>query len=199
MDVWYNVKQAPGRHLCEEKASASLPVREGSPWPCYWPSMWTEALCWMLPNWRGNSGVPHWPLTLIDPCYNQKNNKLLIKCLLQNIWVADRVPWCGTIPPPHLCDWSGKGVSKPKETADEHVLRQMQIMWHLKTTAREVPAHKLQVVADTLKGRCPWDCSTGGFVNKMLGSAPWVYVMRMVVAARGDWIAHTVRTQIPFQ
>lgn len=61
----------------------------------------------------------------------------------------------------------------------------MQIMWHLKTTAWEVPAHKLQVVANTLKGRCPWDCSTGGFVNKMLGSAPWVYVMRMVAAAPG--------------
>lgn len=53
--------------------------------------------------------------------------------------------------------------------------RPAQIIWdHLRTTVWEVPAQKLQVVADTLKGTCPWECSTGGFMEKVLGCAPYV-------------------------
>lgn len=44
-----------------------------------------------------------WPL--IDPCYNLRNYKLLKKYLLQNMWIADSIPWYETIPPSHLHVW----------------------------------------------------------------------------------------------
>lgn len=58
------------------------------------------------------------------------------------------------------------------------VSRPVQIIWALRTTVWEVPAQKLQGVADRLKGTCPWECSTGGFVGKVLGYAPCAEVMR---------------------